>query len=87
MYLCYGGDFRIDVVKHVVSQHKVNNCLSVRVHAKVLIVVAAESFAHSVRVVQHRCDSVETESVKTVLFDVPAQVRKQKTQHFVPEEN
>jgi len=71
-------------VKHVVGEHQINEGLRVRVHAEVLVVVAAEAFAHSVRVVEHRGDAVEAEAVEAVLLDVPAQVGQQEPQHLKP---
>mmetsp|Transcript_103716 Transcript_103716/g.246931 ORF Transcript_103716/g.246931 Transcript_103716/m.246931 type:complete len:206 (-) Transcript_103716:960-1577(-) len=53
-------------------QHQVDNCIHVRGHSEVLLVVAGEAHVKAVVVVQHRCHTVEAEAVTVVLLQPPS---------------
>jgi hypothetical protein len=61
----------MQLMQHVIGQHQIYQRIYVDIGTEVFIVVATKPLAHTVRMVQHRSDAVEAESVERVLDDPP----------------
>ena len=60
--------------KNLTNQHEVHNTLHVNPFTEVLVVAAREPSSNSVMSVHHTRHTVKSESIKTELFNVEAQI-------------
>jgi hypothetical protein len=72
--LSNGDGMREQVMYHAVHEHEVHTRISIRAHAKVLIVVACEGHLQTVMVVHHAGDTIEAEAIELELIEPVARV-------------
>ena len=78
-----GYAVRVQIVKHVVSNHQVCNSLGIDTVSKVLVVVAREAKSDTVVSVHHARHSVESETIKSVLLNEEPKVAQQEPHYLV----
>ena len=76
-FFCYGNGIRAYFVNQLVCQCKVANGIVVFVTV-IVVLIAAKVISQSVRVIKHRGDTIETESVEVVFLEPKLTIGKQE---------
>ena len=79
---CNGNSLRIHFMNQFISQCQVTDGIAILMPIKIIPIIT-ECLAQSVAVIEHRSDTIETESVKAILFQPVFAVWKQEMHYFV----